>query len=55
MFHLFGYVEYDHYNINREETYADETQNRATLDKGDMNAYELEYEGKKVHVNMYME
>jgi hypothetical protein len=38
-----------------EETYADETQNRNTLDNGDMNAYELEYAGKKVHVNMYKE
>lgn len=42
-------------DADSEETYADETQNRSTLDNGDMNAYELEYAGKKVHVNMYKE
>ncbi len=42
-------------DADREETYADETQNRSTLKKGDMNAYELEYDGRKMHVNVYME
>jgi len=37
----------------REETYADETQNRSSLSKDDMSAYELEYKGRKMHVNMY--
>jgi hypothetical protein len=42
-------------DADREETYADEAQNRSTLSKGDMNAYELEYDGTKMHVNVYRE
>jgi hypothetical protein len=37
----------------REETYADELQNRSSLSKDQMSAYELEYKGKKLHLNMY--
>lgn len=40
-------------DAEREETYADELQNRSSLSKDEMSAYELEYKGKKVHVNMY--
>jgi hypothetical protein len=36
----------------REMTYEDETQNRSTLNNAEMAAYELEYKGKKLHVNM---
>jgi hypothetical protein len=39
-------------DAEREETYADETQNRSTLNNAEMAAYELEYKGKKLHVNM---
>ncbi|UCE26056.1 MAG: hypothetical protein JSW52_06735 [Candidatus Coatesbacteria bacterium] len=42
-------------DADRVETYADETQNRSTLSNDEMNAYELEYDGKKMHVNVYME
>jgi hypothetical protein len=49
-----GYL-YQLNDADREETYADETQNRSTLSQGDMNAYELEYDGKKMHVNVYRE
>ena len=40
-------------DAEREETYADELQNRSSLTKDEMAAYELEYKGKKVHLNMY--
>jgi hypothetical protein len=40
-------------DAERERTYADELQNRSSLSAGEMAAYELEYKGKKVHVNMY--
>ena len=36
----------------REMTFEDEMQNRSTLSAGEMSAYELEYKGKKLHVNM---
>jgi hypothetical protein len=36
----------------REETYADELQNRSNLKAAEMAAYELEYKGKKLHLNM---
>lgn len=38
----------------REMTFEDDTglQNRSTLSAGEMNAYELEYKGKKLHLNM---
>ena len=39
-------------DAEREETYADELQNRSSLSAGEMSAYELEYKGKKLHVNM---
>jgi hypothetical protein len=37
----------------RETTFADEEQNRSTLSNDELSAYELEYKGKKVHLNMY--
>ncbi len=37
----------------RETTFEDENQNRASLKAADAEAYELEYKGKKVHVNIY--
>jgi hypothetical protein len=40
-------------DAERERTYADELQNRSSLSAGEMAAYELEYKGKKVHLNMY--
>jgi len=40
-------------DAEREETYADELQNRSSLTKDEMAAYELEYKGKKLHLNMY--
>jgi hypothetical protein len=40
-------------DAERERTYADELQNRSSLSAGEMAAYELEYKGKKVHVNVY--
>jgi hypothetical protein len=36
----------------REMTYEDETQNRSSLSAGEMSAYELEYKGKALHLNM---
>jgi hypothetical protein len=36
----------------REMTFEDEMQNRSSLSAGEMSAYELEYKGKKMHVNM---
>ncbi len=39
-------------DAEREETYADELQNRSSLSAGEMSAYELEYKGKKLHLNM---
>jgi hypothetical protein len=38
----------------REMTFEDDEgmQNRSTLSAGEMNAYELEYKGKKLHLNM---
>ncbi len=36
----------------RETTFEDETQNRSNLSAGEMAAYELEYKGKKLHLNM---
>lgn len=40
-------------DAEREETYADGLQNRSSLTKDEMSAYELEYKGKKMHVNLY--
>ncbi len=37
----------------REQVFEDDVQERSNLNKGDMNAYELEYRGKKMHVNVY--
>ena len=39
-------------DAEREMTFEDEMQNRSTLSAGEMSAYELEYKGKKLHVNM---
>jgi hypothetical protein len=36
----------------RETTFEDETQNRSNLSAGEMSAYELEYKGKALHLNM---
>ncbi len=36
----------------RETTFEDETQNRSSLSAGEMNAYELEYKGRALHLNM---
>ncbi len=40
-------------DAERERTYADELQKRSSLSAGEMAAYELEYKGKKVHLNVY--
>ena len=40
-------------DAEREETYADGLQNRSSLTKDEMSAYELEYKGKKMHLNLY--
>ena len=40
-------------DAEREMTFEDGTQNRSSLSAGEMAAYELEYKGKKVHLNMY--
>ena len=39
-------------DAEREMTYEDAMQNRSSLSAGEMSAYELEYKGKKLHVNM---
>lgn len=36
----------------RETTFEDELQNRSTLNAAEMSAYELEYKGKTLHVNV---
>jgi len=40
-------------DADRQETYADDTQKRATLEQGSLSGYELELNEKKVHVNVY--
>ncbi len=40
-------------DAEREETYADGLQNRSSLTKDEMSAYELEYKGRKMHLNLY--
>lgn len=40
-------------DADREELFDDGTQNRASLTKGAMSAYELEFDEKKMHINVY--
>ncbi|UCH79075.1 MAG: hypothetical protein JSU81_03760, partial [Candidatus Coatesbacteria bacterium] len=37
----------------REMNFEDETQNRSTLSNEEMSAYELEYKGTKLHLNLH--
>ncbi|MCP4230080.1 MAG: hypothetical protein GY771_08025 [bacterium] len=40
-------------DADRETTFEDDNMNRAEMAKGDMEAYELEYKNKKMHLNVY--
>jgi len=40
-------------DASRETTFEDDNLNRAELAKGDLEAYELEYRNKKMHLNVY--